>query len=163
MRSRCGFPSSKLEIWGHAHRDYFSMAPLRDPAPRRAPWPCRAGAWPLRAGAPIPAQRLAPSWLISDEHIAATGADYVALGHWNRATRVGNGSIEAHYSGSPDLAATGNGVRLTAAGRVIVSREKLLAGNRVPLRRHCERSEAISLKQRRNAGERLLRRIRSSQ
>jgi len=25
--------------------------------------------------------------------LAATGADYVALGHWDRATRVGDGTV----------------------------------------------------------------------
>jgi DNA repair exonuclease SbcCD nuclease subunit len=120
------FPDLGLEIWGRAHRDYGNMEPLRDPAPRRAPWHVVLAHGHYEP-VPDPAQRLAPSWLISDEHIAATGADYVALGHWNRATRVGNGSIEAYYSGSPDLAATVNVVRLTTAGRVIVSREKLLA------------------------------------
>src|SRR5260370_13454386 len=28
------FPPCDLEIWGHAHRDYFDMAPLRGPRPR---------------------------------------------------------------------------------------------------------------------------------
>src|SRR5438093_1006968 len=28
------FPALDLEIWGHAHRDYNDMAPLRDPRPR---------------------------------------------------------------------------------------------------------------------------------
>ena len=32
---------------------------------------------------------LRPSWLISDAMIAATAADYVALGHWDRAAQVG--------------------------------------------------------------------------
>ena len=53
-----------------------------------------------------------PSWLIGDDEIAATGADYVALGHWNRAVRVGNGSVPAYYSGSPEYAGTVNVVRL---------------------------------------------------
>jgi DNA repair exonuclease SbcCD nuclease subunit len=75
---------------------------------------------------PVPDRttHLVPSWLISDEEIAATGADYVALGHWNRAIKVGDGSVAAYYSGSPDLAATVNVVRLGNAG-VLVSREKL--------------------------------------
>ena len=61
----------------------------------------------------------------SDEEIAATGADYLALGHWDRPMRVGNGAVPAYYSGSPDLAGTINLVRLTADG-VIVRREKLI-------------------------------------
>ena len=55
---------------------------------------------------------LRPSWLIGDDEIAATGADYVALGHWNRAVRVGNGKVPAYYSGSPEYAGTINVVRL---------------------------------------------------
>ena len=120
------FPVFDLEIWGHAHRDYFSMAPLRGPRPRSTRWqvamahghyePPETRANPLR-----------PSWVFSDEEIAATGADYLALGHWDRAMRVGDGVVPAYYSGSPDLAQTVNIVRLTAAGDVVVTRERLLA------------------------------------
>ena len=49
--------------------------------------------------------------------IAATGADYVALGHWDRPTQVGDGSIPAYYSGSPDWAKTVNLIRLTPTAR----------------------------------------------
>jgi len=71
------------------------------------------------------ANPLRPSWIFGDEEIAATGADYLALGHWDRPMRVGNGAVPAYYSGSPDLAGTINLVRLTADG-VIVRREKLI-------------------------------------
>jgi hypothetical protein len=64
------------------------------------------------------------SWLIGDDDLAAADADYVALGHWNRAVRVGPSSLEAHYSGSPDFAGTVNVIRLSEAG-VRVEREKL--------------------------------------
>lgn len=117
------FPDLDLEIWGHAHRDYGDMAPLRDPQPRRSAWQI-AVAHGHYEPAPDRSQRLAPSWLISDAEIAATAADYVALGHWNRAVRVGDGSVAAYYSGSPDLAATVNLVRLGADG-VVVTRERL--------------------------------------
>jgi hypothetical protein len=70
---------------------------------------------------------LRPSWVFSDEEIAATAADYLALGHWDRPVRVGNGVVPAYYSGSPDLAETVNLVRLTAAGEVVVTREPLSA------------------------------------
>ena len=33
-----GFPHHDLEIWGHAHRDYENMAPLRGPRPRSTRW-----------------------------------------------------------------------------------------------------------------------------
>jgi DNA repair exonuclease SbcCD nuclease subunit len=118
------FPAFDLEIWGHAHRDYFSMAPLRGPRRRSTRWqvamahghyePPETRANPLR-----------PSWVFSDEEIAATGADYLALGHWDRPMRVGNGVVPAYYSGSPELAGTVNLVRLTPAGEVVVTREPL--------------------------------------
>ena len=66
-----------------------------------------------------------PSWLISDEDIAATGADYVALGRWNRAAKVGNGGVPAYYSGAPEYAGTVNIVRLGASGEVMVTRAAL--------------------------------------
>jgi DNA repair exonuclease SbcCD nuclease subunit len=66
-----------------------------------------------------------PSWLISDDEIAATGADYVALGHWNRAIRVGNGKVPAYYSGSPENSGTINLVRLSETSGVTVTRAPL--------------------------------------
>jgi len=68
---------------------------------------------------------LRPSWLISDGEIDATGADYIALGHWNRAAQVGTGRIPAYYSGSPDLAKTVNVIRLSQAAGVTVTREPI--------------------------------------
>ncbi len=55
----------------------------------------------------------------------ATGADYLALGHLDRPTPVGDGSVRAFYSGSPDLAGTVNVVRLDAGQGVGVLREAL--------------------------------------
>jgi len=71
------------------------------------------------------ANPLRPSWVFSDEEITATGVDYLALGHWDRPMRVGDGIVPAYYSGSPDLAQTVNMVRLTTTGEVIVTRERL--------------------------------------
>ena len=120
------FPSQDLEVWGHAHRDYFDMAPLRGPRPRSTRWqvaiahghyePPETRANPLR-----------PSWIFSDDEIAATAADYLALGHWNRPMRVGNGAVPAFYSGSPEFAWTVNLVRLTAARDVVITREPLIS------------------------------------
>jgi DNA repair exonuclease SbcCD nuclease subunit len=113
-----------LEIWGHAHRDYENMVPLRGPRPRTTRWQIA-----MAHGHYEPPEMLAtplrPSWLFSDDAIAATGADYLALGHWDRPVRVGNGVVPAYYSGSPDLARTVNVIRLTTAGQVIVTREPL--------------------------------------
>jgi DNA repair exonuclease SbcCD nuclease subunit len=122
------FPASDLEIWGNAHKDYMDMVPLRDPHPRSARWHIAMGhghyeppeTWhnPLR-----------PSWLISDAMIAATEADYLALGHWDRAAQVGCGAVPAYYSGSPDYVHTINLVRLTPSGEVVVTRERLLSNS----------------------------------
>ena len=113
------FPADDLEVWGHAHADYSNMAPLRSPPPRKARWHIALahghyeddGVEPLR-----------PSWLISNAEIEATQANYLALGHWNRAAQVGRGVVPAYYSGSPDLAKTVNVVRLRGNGMVEVER-----------------------------------------
>lgn len=110
-------------MWGHAHIDYSNMVPLRDPRPRSARWHITLahghyeddGVEPLR-----------PSWLISNAEIEATRADYLALGHWNRAAAVGTGTtVPAYYSGSPDLAKTVNVVRLRGNGTVIIERRDI--------------------------------------
>jgi len=119
------FPEHELEIWGNAHRDYHDMVPLRDP-------PARATRWHIAMGhghyepPETWANPLRPSWLISDAMIAATGADYLALGHWDRAAQVGSGAVPAYYSGSPEYVHTVNLVRLTATGEVVVTREPVL-------------------------------------
>jgi len=120
-----GFPALDLEIWGHAHRDYFDMAPLRGPRPRSTRWQVAMAHGHYEPPA-TRANPLHPSWIFSDEEIAATRADYLALGHWDRPMRVGNGGVvPAFYSGSPELAQTVNLVRLTAGG-VVVTRETLI-------------------------------------
>jgi DNA repair exonuclease SbcCD nuclease subunit len=120
------FAEHQLEIWGNAHRDYHDMVPLRDPRPRTTRWQVCVGHGHYEPPETF-ANPLRPSWLISDEAIAATAADYVALGHWDRPAQVGNGIVPAYYSGSPDWAKTVNLVRLTASGEVIVKRDSLLA------------------------------------
>jgi len=122
------FPAYDLEIWGNAHRDYMDMVPLRDPLPRASRWHIALGhghyeppeTWhnPLR-----------PSWLISDAMIAATGANYLALGHWDLAAQVGCGAVPAYYSGSPEYVHTVNLVRLSASGEVIVTRQPVLTNS----------------------------------
>ena len=119
------FPEHALEIWGHAHRDYDTMAPLRDPRARRTQWQIVMAHGHYE---PDGMPRLFPSWLFGDAEIEATAADYVALGHWNRAAKVGSGSVQAYYSGSPDLAKSVNLIRLTTAGEVVVTRETLADG-----------------------------------
>jgi hypothetical protein len=116
-------PRWELEIWGLAHHDYADMPPLPGPRPRRTRWQIVMAHGHYEPSLD-PAKSLRPSWLFGDAAIAATGADYVALGHWNRAERVGNGTVPAYYSGSPELAGTVNVVRLGADG-VEVRRQPL--------------------------------------
>ncbi len=114
------FAEHDLEFWGHPHVDYSNMVPLRSPRPRSSRWQVALAHGHYEEDGAIP---LRPSWLISDAEIAATGADYLALGHWNRPAQVGPGIVPAYYSGSPDLAKTVNVVRLTGNGTVHVTRE----------------------------------------
>jgi DNA repair exonuclease SbcCD nuclease subunit len=122
------FPLLSLEVWGRAHRDYDDMIPL-DMA--RRPRGARRTRWQIAMAhghydpAPDRSIRARPAWLIGDAEIAATGADYVALGHWNRAARVGNGVVPAYYSGSPEYAGTVNVVNFGAAAAVTVTRAPL--------------------------------------
>jgi DNA repair exonuclease SbcCD nuclease subunit len=119
------FPEHALEIWGHAHQDYENMVPLRTPRPRSRRWHIALAHGHYEADGVPP---LRPSWLISDAEIDATGADYLALGHWNRPAQVGTGKVPAYYSGSPDLAGTVNVIRLSDTDGVVVTREPLRRG-----------------------------------
>ena len=114
------FGHHDVEFWGHAHQDYSNMAPLRTPRPRSSRWQVALAHGHYEPPGAVP---LRPSWLFSDDDIEATGADYLALGHWNRAVQVGTGSVPAYYSGSPDLAKTVNVIRLSGNGTVKVTRE----------------------------------------
>jgi DNA repair exonuclease SbcCD nuclease subunit len=118
------FPDLSLEVWGRAHRDYDDMVPFETVRARRSRWLIAMAHGHYQ---PKPDRSIGPrpSWLIGDDDIAATGADYVALGHWNRAVRVGNGVVPAYYSGSPEYAGTINVVRLSEAGGVTVTRAPL--------------------------------------
>jgi DNA repair exonuclease SbcCD nuclease subunit len=116
------FADFDLEIWGRAHRDYGDMIPFERLRPRSTRWQI-AMAHGHYVPVPDRTSRLRPSWLIGDDELKATGADYIALGHWNRAAKVG--AVAAYYSGSPEYAGTVNVVRLTAAGKVLVTRVPL--------------------------------------
>ena len=118
-------PDLSLEIWGRAHRDYSDMVALpARPALRSTRWQIAIAHGHYE---PVPDRSVGPrpSWLIGDADIAATGADYVALGHWNRAARVGDGTVPAYYSGSPEYAGTVNVVRLSEGAGVTVTRAPL--------------------------------------
>jgi DNA repair exonuclease SbcCD nuclease subunit len=118
------FPDLDLEIWGRPHRDYSDMMPFETRRPRSTRWQIAMGHGHYQPR-PDRSTRLRPGWLIGDDEIAATGADYVALGHWNRAAKVGNGDIAAYYSGSPEYAGTINLVRFARHGDVVVSQLQL--------------------------------------
>jgi DNA repair exonuclease SbcCD nuclease subunit len=104
--------------------DYSDMSPLLKPRSRSTRWQLAAAHGHYVEGPEMPG-RLIGSWLIRREELIATGADYVALGHWNRAARVGDGQVNAYYSGSPDYARTVNVVRLRRDGAVEVTRAPL--------------------------------------
>jgi DNA repair exonuclease SbcCD nuclease subunit len=113
-------PNLDLEIWGRAHLDYGDMLPFEQARPRRTRWQIAMGHGHYEA-APDLTRRPRASWLISDAHLAATAADYIALGHWNRAAEVGH-PVTAYYSGSPDYTRSVNVVRLRSNGEVQVRR-----------------------------------------
>lgn len=118
------FPQHDLEITGRAHRSFDNMPPLRDRRLRNARWQVviAHGHYVPEADWQKESHR---SWRISDSDLANLDADYVALGHWDRAAAVGPASVEAHYSGSPDLARSANLVRLHHTEGVTVSRAPL--------------------------------------
>ena len=118
------FDALNLEVWGRPHRDYGDMDPFVKARPRTTRWQVAMGHGHYTPE-PDRSTRLRPSWLIGDDELNATAADYVALGHWNRWVKVGDGSINAYYSGSPDYAQTINLVRFGHNGTVSVERAAL--------------------------------------
>lgn len=118
------FPHFDLEVWGRAHRDYYDMDPLATVRGRTTAWQIAMAHGHYE---PAPDRTVKPraSWLIGDEELVATGADYIALGHWNRNVKVGHEGIHAWYSGSPDYARSINVVRMGPETGVTVEREYL--------------------------------------
>ncbi|MSP22377.1 MAG: hypothetical protein EXR66_05095 [Dehalococcoidia bacterium] len=111
-------PDLDLEVWGRAHLDHFDMTPLRDPPPRQLRWQVATahGHW---VTGPHDSHR---AYLVHDHEIETTGADYVALGHWDTWTSVGSGVVPAYYSGSPGLAKSVNVIELGHAEGARVER-----------------------------------------
>ena len=109
------FEAHDLEVSGKPHVGFGDFAPLGAPRPRRARWHVR-----MAHGHYLPPEdwesQQHRGWKIGDADIADSGADYLALGHWDRAAAVGDGRVPAYYSGSPDLAGTANVARLGAGG-----------------------------------------------
>jgi DNA repair exonuclease SbcCD nuclease subunit len=109
------FSALDLEVCGRPHMDYVDMAPLFLPTSRNARHQVvMAHGHFVRAD-----YDLHRSWLLHDTDIEATQTDYVALGHWEVAQRVGSGRVEAHYSGSPHRGGTLNVVRLNGAAPAV--------------------------------------------
>lgn len=111
-----------LQVWGKAHVDYLDMAPIAASKPRTARWHVAMahGHWssgPTRVGA--------RAWSFGDDDIVAANADYIALGHWDIAVRVGPAESLAYYSGSPQIARTVNVVSFADGGEVKVVRTGL--------------------------------------
>lgn len=117
---RSDFPELDLEVWGRPHVDYLDMMPLPDPPERRTRWQLAVAHGHYVEDVPG-SDVLLGSWLIRQENLTTSGADYVALGHWNRAVAVGDQQIPAYYSGSPSYAGTVNAIRLQSDGRVVVT------------------------------------------
>lgn len=115
------FERHALEISGRPHRSWNDMHPLPDSRPRVAHWRIvmAHGHYVSPSDWESESHR---SWRISDEALAAIDADYIALGHWERAAAVGDGSVAAHYSGSPATAGSVNVVRLCRTDGVSIER-----------------------------------------
>lgn len=112
VEEHIAFPALDLEVIGLPHVGYMDYAPLGPSRVRSMRWHVVVahGHW---VTGPHDAHR---GWQIHDHQIAATGADYVALGHWDLAQPAGDGTVPAYYSGSPDLSRTINIVRFSSEG-----------------------------------------------
>ncbi|NIO10625.1 MAG: hypothetical protein GTO40_22520 [Deltaproteobacteria bacterium] len=118
------FPKLGVEVWGKAHMDYNDMSPLSRPNPRSTPWQVVAAHGHF-VEEPHVEGRFLGSWVFRNEDLKATGADYIALGHWNRAIQVGEPHVNAYYSGSPEYARSVNVVQFRDDGVVEVKRTAL--------------------------------------
>jgi DNA repair exonuclease SbcCD nuclease subunit len=114
-----------LEITGSPHVAYADFTPLASISERTMRWNIVVahGHWVTSE------QDAHRGWLIHDHEIAASGADYVALGHWDLPQPVGDGTVPAYYSGSPELARTVNIVTFVAGSAPDVRRHPLHIGS----------------------------------
>lgn len=91
-------PEVGVEVWGRPHVTWADHRPLDGIPPRgEAPWQVALAHGHLVRG-PADAQR---AYLLTAEELAASGRDYVALGHWDAQHDVSVGGVTAWYSGSP--------------------------------------------------------------
>jgi DNA repair exonuclease SbcCD nuclease subunit len=88
------FDELGLEVCGIAHRGLQDQAPLGPARPRR-----RRFQVVMAHGHYVPpaewSDQAHRAWKFSDDAVAQSGADYIALGHWDRATPVGDGRVPA--------------------------------------------------------------------
>ena len=91
--------SGRLTVWGRAMADHEpGYRPLAEVPPRPdTQWYVVAAHGHLNL-TPDDAHRSSP---ITHEEIAATEADYVALGHWHVTTDASHGGVVAWYPGAP--------------------------------------------------------------
>ncbi len=88
-----------LTVWGRAMDDHHRGFRPLDGVPER---PTGDGWWVvLGHGHYEPGQAEFRSSPLTPTDIAATGADYVALGHWHVRTDVSTDGVTAWYSGAP--------------------------------------------------------------
>jgi DNA repair protein SbcD/Mre11 len=113
----------KLVIWGRPHPDYNDMRPLQG-IPRR-----EGDAWHVALAHGHFARTAADqqrAYIITADEIAASGWDFIALGHWDVPTDVSAGGVTAVYSGSPSRMGACALVTLTdAQGARAVSVERI--------------------------------------
>ena len=119
------FDELQLEVWGNAHFSYSDMQPLQDPRNRSSRWQIAMAHGHYDDSIDV-REKYRPSWIMNDEDIAATGADYIALGHWNIAKSVCTQDVPAFYSGSPDYAGTVNVISLIEPGNIDVRRHPIV-------------------------------------
>jgi DNA repair protein SbcD/Mre11 len=97
----------EAEVWGRSHTEMvMDFQPFEGAPPRGdAPWQIGIG----HGHFIHPNALLHHSFHILEHQLAAAERDYVALGHWERLTRVASGEIGvAAYSGAPDALSDGD-------------------------------------------------------
>ncbi|GMU40314.1 MAG: hypothetical protein AMXMBFR23_11800 [Chloroflexota bacterium] len=95
------FDALELEVWSRPHTEQVpDFRPFEAVPPRGdAPWQVAIG----HGHFIHPKALLHHSFHIREEHLAGSDRDYVALGHWERLTRVAAGErTVAAYSGAPE-------------------------------------------------------------
>jgi DNA repair exonuclease SbcCD nuclease subunit len=97
-------PGLDLAIWGRPHCSWDDFRPLEHVPPRGpATWQVAMAHGHLARG---PAD-LGRAYPITPAEIAASGRDYVALGHWDVPFDATSGPVTAAYSGSPSRVGAG--------------------------------------------------------